>query len=231
MAKCLYLAIRTRPDIMGAVSHLTTRVSSGKANKSDEERLTRLLKYLNGAKELGLMLGGDENNELNLQAYSDASYGIHADAKSHTGLYLTLGRGPIMWKSYKQKSVTKSSCEAEILALSDMASIAIWIKDMYTDMSNTSDFTINIYEDNMAAIHLVSNGMSTSDRSRHIHIRNNYVGQFVENGQIKVIHCPTKNMIADILTKPLGVSQFLYLRDYLLGYKIPEKGCVMGNSV
>ena len=69
-----------------------------------------------------------------------------------------------------------------------------------------------------------------SDRSRHIHIRNNYVGQFVENGQIKVIHCPTKNMIADILTKPLGVSQFLYLRDYLLGYKIPEKGCVMGNS-
>ena len=55
-----------------------------------------------------------------LQAYSDASYGIHADAKSHTGLYLTLGRGPILCKSYKQKSVTKSSCEAEILALSDM---------------------------------------------------------------------------------------------------------------
>ena len=112
-----------------------------------------------------------------------------------------------------------------------MVSIAIWIKDMYKDMSNVSDFAVNIYEDNMAAIHLVSNGMSTSDRSRHIHIRNNYVGQFVENGQIKVIHCPTKNMIADILTKPLGVSQFLYLRDYLLGYKIPKKGCVMGNNI
>ena len=230
VAKCLYLAIRTRPDIMVAVSHLTTRVLPGTANKSDEEKLTRLLKYLNGTRELGLMLGGDENNKLNLQAYSDASYGIHADAKSHTGLYLTLGRGPILCKSYKQKSVTKSSCEAEILALSDMVSIAIWMKDMYMDMSNASDFTMSIYEDNMAAIHLVSNGMSTSDRSRHIHIRNNYVGQFVENGQIKVIHCPTKNMIADILTKPLGVSQFLYLRDYLLGYKIPEKGCVMGNS-
>ena len=146
------------------------------------------------------------------------------------GLYLTFGRGPILWKSYKQKSVTKTSCEAEILALSDMASIAIWIKDMYIDMSNASDFTMNIYEDKMATIHLVSHGMSTSDRSRHIHIRNNYVGQFMENGQIKVIHCPTKNMIADILTKPLGVSQFLYLRDYLLGYKIPVKGCVMGNS-
>ena len=136
-----------------------------------------------------------------------------------------------MCKSYKQKSVTKSSCEAEILALSDMVSIAIWMKDVYRDTSTTPDFTMNIYEDNMAAIHLASNGVSTSDRSRHIHIRNSYVGQFVENGQIKVVHCPTKNMTADVLTKPLGVSQFLYLRDYLLGYKIPKKGCVMGNTI
>ena len=82
----------------------------------------------------------------------------------------------------------------------------------------------------MAATHLASNGMSTSDRGRHTHIRNDYVAQFVENGQIKVIHCPTKSMIADVLAKPLGVSQLLRLRDYLLGYKTPEKGCVMGNS-
>ena len=33
-----------------------------------------------------------------------------------------------------------------------------------------------------------------------------------------------------LLLLPLGPPQFLYLRDYLLGYKIPEKGCVMGNS-
>ena len=107
-----------------------------------------------------------------------------------------------------------------------MVSIAIWMKDMYRDMSTTPDFTMNIYEDNMAAIHLVSNGMSTSDRSRHIHIRNNFVNQFVSSGDIEVVHCPTKLMIADILTKPLQPAQFLYLRDYLLGYKIPEKGCV-----
>ena len=74
------------------------------------------------------------------------------------------------------------------------------------DMPNMSKLqAITIYEDNKAAIQLVSNGMSTSDRSRHIHVRNNFVGQFVENGQIKVVHCPTKHMIADILTKPLGL--------------------------
>ena len=230
VCQCLYLSTRTRPDIMVAVNHLTTRVLPDRANKSDEEKLIRLLKYLKGTTDLGMVLGGDENNELNLEAFSDASYGIHADAKSHTGLYITLGRGPILWKSYKQKSVTKSSCEAEILALSDMVSMVIWMRDAIEEMNMTRSQPITIYEDNKSAIQLVSNGMSTSDRSRHIHVRNNFVGQFVENGQIKVVHCPTKHMIADILTKPLGPSQFLYLRDYLLGYKIPEKGCVMGNS-
>ena len=53
-----------------------------------------------------------------------------------------------------------------------------------------------------------------------------FVHQFITTGDIIVIHCGTHNMIADILTKPLTLQQFLYLRDYLLGYAIPQKGCV-----
>ena len=48
------------------------------------------------------------------------------------------------------------------------------------------------------------------------HIRNNYVGQFVENGQVKVIYCPTKDMIADILTKQLPSDRFHALRAMLM---------------
>ena len=105
--------------------------------------------------------------------------------------------------------------------------------DAIGDMSNGSQsrpYIITIYEDDEAAAQLVSNGTSTSDRGRHIHVGSSFVGQFVENGQVKIVHCPTKRMTADALTKPLGPSQLLRLRDYLLGYKILEKGCVMGNS-
>ena len=107
-----------------------------------------------------------------------------------------------------------------------MVSLAIWMRDMLQHMDSSIAGKITIFEDNQAAIHLINNGMSTSDRSRHIHIRNNFVNQFVSSGDIEVVHCPTKLMMADILTKPLQPAQFLYLRDYLLGYKIPEKGCV-----
>ena len=44
---------------------------------------------------------------------------------------ITLGRGPIYTKSSKQKAVTKSSCEAEVLvlSLSEIVSTVAWIRD------------------------------------------------------------------------------------------------------
>ena len=46
-----------------------------------------------------------------IRAYIDASYGIHHDRKSHAGLYLTLGGGPISVKSCKLRIMVKSSTE------------------------------------------------------------------------------------------------------------------------
>ena len=109
------------------------------------------------------MLGDDSNGILRLRAYADASYGVHMDGKSHTGNVLTLGRGPIFCKSSKQKSVTKSSCEAEILALSDIVSTVAWMKDFLQEIGVTIEPPI-LFEDNWAAIFLVTNGPSTAGR-------------------------------------------------------------------
>ena len=49
-------------------------------------------------------------------------------------------------------------------------------------------------------------------RSKHIDIKYNFVRELVENETIKLKYCPTKEMIADILTKGLNCEQFCYLR-------------------
>ena len=85
---------------------------------------------------------------------------------------------------------------------------------------------ITLYEDNTSVIHIVKNGMSTSHRAKYIHIRNNFVNQLIKSSDIHVLNCRTELIITDILTKPLALRQFLYLRDYLLGYAIPQEGCV-----
>jgi len=213
---CLYLSIKTRPDITCAVNFLTTRVRE--PNQDDLKKLMKLITYINGTKEMGITLGGDENGKLKLTAFADASYGVHADGKSHTGIYISLGLGPLMWKSIKQRCVTKSSCEAEIIALSDIVSLCIWIRDMLTEIGEyEQDEPVVIMEDNKAAITLIENGASTSERSKHIHIRNCFIRQFVVSGDFKLQYCPTTEMIADIFTKPLQRRLYSYLRDYLLG--------------
>ena len=226
VARCLYLALRTRPDIIVATNFLTTRVKKGTATRQDKKKLDRLCGYLCNTTNLGIKLGGDICGKIGLFAYADAAYGVHKDAKSHSGMFFSLGRGPIYIRSCKQRCVTRSSCEAELIALSELTSLALWLDHLYEELTGKTSKPITLYEDNTAVIHIVNNGMSTSDRARHIHIRNNFVNQFIKSGDIYVLHCRTELMIADILTKPLAITQFGYLRDYLMGYAIPKKGCV-----
>ena len=71
VAKLLYLAKRTRPDILTAISFLTTRVAAPTAD--DMNKLVRVLKYLNGTADLGIRLCP---KTLNIEAYADGSYGV-----------------------------------------------------------------------------------------------------------------------------------------------------------
>ena len=67
---------------------------------------------MSGTKEMGIVLRPDD--DLSLEAHIDASYGVHEDGKSHSGMHLSLGLGAFFVKSSKQKIVTKSSTEAEL---------------------------------------------------------------------------------------------------------------------
>ena len=64
-----------------------------------------------------------EGKHVSVTAHVDASFGCHENGKSHTGVCITLGDGPVFVRSVKQKIVTKSSTEAELVALSDEAGL------------------------------------------------------------------------------------------------------------
>ena len=46
------------------------------------------------------------------------------------------------------------------------------------------------------------------NRTKHIDIKFHYVREALEDGIIDLMYCPTKQMTADILTKPLARQQF-----------------------
>ena len=99
VAKLLYLAKRARPDILLAISFLTTRIMS--PTEQDYSKLDRILHYLNSSKDLFLTLNVDKECGVKVFAYIDASHGIHPNFKGHTGGVITIGSGTIHAKSSK----------------------------------------------------------------------------------------------------------------------------------
>lgn len=72
VAKLLYLAKRTRPDILLTASHPASRVSV--ANEDDFHKLNRLQRYLH--KYINIKLRFARNADLTLTSYIDASFAI-----------------------------------------------------------------------------------------------------------------------------------------------------------
>jgi hypothetical protein len=60
-----------------------------------------------------------------------------------------------------------------------------------------------MYEDNQSAIKLVKTGESRN-RTKHVDVKYHFATDLVKKKIIIIQYCPTDEMIADILTKPLG---------------------------
>lgn len=63
---------------------------------------------------------------------------------------------------------------------------------------------------------MAEKGRSTSERTRHIHVRYFFIRDRVESKEIKLEYLPTEEMIADILTKPLQGELFRRLREKMM---------------
>lgn len=211
-ARLLYLAHRARPDILTAVAFLTTRVH--KSTEEDWAKLDRVLMYLNGCPDLGLTLC--VGSEFKLLTYVDASFAVHADMKSHTGAFMTLGKGPIFVSSKKQKLMTKSSTESELVGMSDVLPMAIWARDFLIEQGYKME-PATLFQDNQSTIILAEKGQARSARTRHIAIKYFFVKDRIESHEVEVKYIGTDEMIADIMTKPLQGDKFRQMRAWLLG--------------
>jgi hypothetical protein len=214
VAKLLYIAKRVRPDILCAVNFLSTRIQC--ADEDDVKKLHRVIGYLKHTRNIGIVLS--PKAMLSVDASIDASHAVHVDAKGQTGVFIALGKGPIYVKSTKQKLVSKSSSETELIALSDGASQVIWSREFLIALGYNIGPAI-IQQDNKSTAAMISNGRSKSDKTRHVKIRYFWVKQNIDRGEVKIVYTPTNDVIADILTKPLQGTRFKELREKLLNWK------------
>ncbi|CAJ2666261.1 unnamed protein product [Trifolium pratense] len=201
-----YLSL-TRPDIAFA----TNKLAQFMQNPSTMHwlALKRLLRYLAGSCDKGIFISATA--PLTFHAYSDADWaGDKDDYISTTGYLLYLGDTPISWSSRKQRSVARSSTEAEYKALADTASELLWVLSLFTELGHTPTAGPVIYCDNLGATHLSANPVFHS-RMKHIALAYHFVRENVQRGRFRVSFVSTNDQLADILTKPLLRPRFEFL--------------------
>jgi hypothetical protein len=222
-ARLLFAAKRARPDLQVAVAYMCTRVKA--PTVADYLKLVRTIQYLRATIYMPLVLGWDESGQMTWSV--DASFAIHNDMRSHTGALLSLGQGALMSMSSKQKINTKSSTEAELVGVDDAMNFVVWIQLFIGEQLKTvsKDSALSklmsetiILQDNTSTIQLENNGkQSSTKRTRHINIRYFYVTSKVKDGSVRIVYCPTKEMVSDYLTKPLQGSLFRTHRNSIMG--------------
>ena len=225
----LYLALASRPDIAFAVIKLSQ--FSAHPTLAHWDAVLHIMQYLYGSLESRLTLTTTPNDSQELVGYFDSSYADDtSDRHSTCGYVFYFLGGPISWRSKKQDILALSSTEAEFVAATEAAKESQWITAFLREIGFPLQSTI-LLGDNKGANSLTLNPMYHS-RTKHIDVRYRYITELSEAGIIRVAYCRSRDMIADILTKPLPRDTFNYHKRRLLlpcSPHIPQKRHGLSN--
>ena len=202
---CLtYAAMSTRPDISVAVNTLSQYMAC--PSEQHWTGIKRILRYLNGTVQYGLVFTGNDGAEL--VGYSDADWAADLDTRRSTSGYVfKIGGAIVNWCSKRQLTVAKSSTESEYVALSAAAQESVWLRRLLTDFGFEVTSPTTLYEDNTGAIELSKNP-KFHNRTKHIDVAYHFTRERVLSNELSVIHCSTDDMVADAMTKGLGRVKF-----------------------
>ena len=127
-----------------------------------------------------------------------------------------MGKEAITSISRKQGLNTCSSTDAEIVGADDIVGPMMWTRQFLEAQGYKVEDNI-MYQDNKSAILLESNGWkSTGKRTQHLNIRLFFVTDQKEKGHISIKFCPTDQMVADYMTKPLHGAKFKQFRQQIM---------------
>ncbi|CAK9820236.1 Copia protein [Anthophora plagiata] len=197
----LYLAVSTRPDISASVAILSQH--NKEPTTVDWTEAKRVVRYLKSTIHYELRLG-QRDAKKGLIGFADADWAQNkSDRKSNSGYLFKYYGAPISWSCRKQACVALSSTEAEYVALAEASQEGLWIRRLLEDFTGKVQEKTPIYEDNQSCLKLICNNRF-NHRTKHIDTKYHFVKELQVQGIMDYQYCPTEQMTADMLTKPLG---------------------------
>ncbi len=162
----------------------------------------RVVKYLNGARFLKLTVS---TNQLKLgsQWNLDRLHQIHKDCQGETDILVRSRKGAVASLFTKMKFNNKSSTKTELIILANKLGDIIWLNYFMEYQGYNVDEYVVFY-DNMSVMSLDKNWHTLSSKwTKHIKAKYFLIKDYYNAGEFDVKFCPTDEMWANVLTKPL----------------------------
>jgi hypothetical protein len=211
-----YYQMIFRPDLAYLVSIISSAMSA--PTFRDWRVAERGYRYIMGTAD-DCCIRFHRDDDFSLHAWADASFQSREAGRSQTGYCFSLGRenGMFYSKSQKQSGIPQSSTESEYVALYHCGCEAKWLRELliYMFLPQPSSGTV-LYQDNTSTIHWAL-GLDNFHKTKHVERKYHYIREVWAARIVDIRYCPTKSMIADVLTKPLIKEDYMRLRDRLLG--------------
>jgi hypothetical protein len=213
MMKGMFLCRQARQDLLPGLVFLASRVKD--PNKADWKKLQRMLDYLHGTQDDVACLSADDTQTI--KWYIDSSFAVHKEMRSHTGAVMTLGHGAIISDLTKQKVNARSLTKSEMIAVDNTITKLLQTKKFIEAQGHKVKANI-IYQDNTSAMKLELHGKASSGkRTCHFDIKFFYFKDLIKRNEMQVKYCPTDEMVADYMTKPLVGSKFIEFKNRIMG--------------
>ncbi|KAL3704338.1 hypothetical protein TMatcc_010029 [Talaromyces marneffei ATCC 18224] len=197
----IYVAIITRPDVAFVAAKLSEFMQN--PSPAHMQAIDRVILYLYKTRFLAVCYKRKDIEDA-VQAASDASFADNPDRRSSGGFIFKLFGGPIDWSAKKQKTVSTSTTEAELLALSEAAKQLLWWLRFFEAIEfDPEQGPITIECDNRQTVRAMIKHEAIQTRLRHVDIHNHWLREKVKNKEINIRWVDTNSMPADGLTKPL----------------------------
>lgn len=193
----MYASLGTRPNI----SYTVTMVSHFSKNPGMPhwDTIRCIYRYLLGTKELKPTYGGMEGA---LVGYVDADGSMAEDRRAILGYTFLIDGGAVSWSSKRQSIVSLSTTESEYVAATHATKEALWLRSLIRELFTPITSPTTLFSDNQSAIALTKDHQYHT-QTKHIDICFHFICWVIDNDKLRLIYCPTADMIADTLTKAL----------------------------
>jgi hypothetical protein len=216
-AGAMFAAKRCYPQCLPATTTLARRY--GRATEADLVKVKRVLAYMQGTLSRDYHMCIRPTSIDSIVVAADSSFDDCEDAKSTSAMCVGFPcddkASYFMFGTALQPVVAKTAWECELVCANYAIEYGLWGQFIMEQMGY-GHLSIVLLQDNTSTISSIEQGHGTFKRTKHINVRYFWMKMLIDDGDLVLKWVSTKEMVADILSKPLVGSLFVSLLVLLL---------------